>query len=287
MREDAKRLEREGFEVSWIGVDADGLIDPDEFAAALRPDTALAAVIWANNEVGTVEPVRELAEAVPERGIPFHSDAVQAAGRVPIDVSEMPVSTLAISAHKLYGPQGIGALYVRDGVSPEPIVYGGGQEKGLRSGTQNVAGIVGLGTAAGLAREEMDERVAHERALRDRILAGVEEIPDVTLNGHRERRLSNNVHLTVSGVEAESLVLFLDSLGYAVGSGSACSSGGHKASPVLIAMGRSERDAFSVVRITVGKDNTAEEVDGFLEAFSNARSRNYENSPRSTRAESG
>jgi cysteine desulfurase len=279
VREDAKRLEMEGFEVSWIGVDGDGLVDPDEFAAALRPYTALAAVIWANNEVGTVEPVRELAGLCAERGIPFHSDAVQAAGRVPIDVSDAPVSTLALSGHKLYGPQGVGALYVRGGISPEPIVYGGGQEKGLRSGTQNVAGIVGLGTAAGLARENMEERVAHEKALRDRILAGAEKIPDVTLNGHRERRLSNNVHLTVSGVEAESLVLFLDSLGYAVGSGSACSSGGHKASPVLVAMGRSERDAFSVVRISVGKDNTAEEVDGFLEAFSTAVAQLRELSP--------
>ena len=183
VREDAKRLQREGFEVSWIGVDADGVIDPDEFAAALRPDTALAAIIWANNEVGTIEPVHELAETVPERDIPFHTDAVQAAGRVPIDVSEMPVSTLALSGHKLYGPQGVGALYVRGGVSPEPMVYGGGQEKGLRSGTQNVAGIVGLGRAARLAREEMDERVAHERALRDRILAGAEAIPDVTSTG--------------------------------------------------------------------------------------------------------
>jgi cysteine desulfurase len=279
VREDAKRLQKEGFEVSWIGVDADGLIDPDEFAVVLRPDTALAAVIWANNEVGTVEPIRELAELCAERGIPFHSDAVQAVGRVPINVSDVPASTLALSGHKLYGPQGIGALYVRDGVSPEPVVYGGGQENGLRSGTQNVAGIVGLGTAAVLAREEMDERVAHERALRDRILAGEEAIPNVTVNGHRERRLSNNVHLTVSGVEAESLVLFLDSLGYAVGSGSACSSGGHKASPVLIAMGRSEREAFSVVRITVGKDNTAEEVDGFLEAFAAAVAQLRELSP--------
>ena len=279
VREDAKRLEMEGFEVSWIGVDGDGLVDPDEFAAALRPYTALAAVIWANNEVGTVEPVRELAGLCAERGIPFHSDAVQAAGRVPIDVSDAPVSTLALSGHKLYGPQGVGALYVRGGISPEPIVYGGGQEKGLRSGTQNVAGIVGLGTAAGLARENMEGRVAHEKALRDRILAGAEKIPDVTLNGHRVRRLSNNVHLTVSGVEAESLVLFLDSLGYAVGSGSACSSGGHKASPVLVAMGRSERDAFSVVRISVGKDNTAEEVDGFLEAFATAVAQLRELSP--------
>jgi cysteine desulfurase len=279
VREDAKRLEAEGFEVSWIGVDSDGLIDPAEFASALRPDTALAAAIWANNEVGTVQPVLELAELCAERGIPFHSDAVQAAGRVPIDVSEIPVSTLALSGHKLYGPQGIGALYVRGGVAPEPVVFGGGQENGLRSGTQNVAGTVGLGVASALAQEELVERAAHAIALCDRILAGVEAIPDVHLNGHPGRRLSNNVHLTVAGVEAESLVLFLDSLGYAIGSGSACSSGKHKASPVMIAMGRSEREAFSVVRITVGKDNTADEVDGFLVAFSTAVARLRELSP--------
>jgi len=279
VREAARRLELEGFEVSWIGVDADGIVDPVEFAAALRPDTALAAVVWANNEVGTVEPVPELAEICADREVPFHADAVQAAGRVPIDVSETPVSTLALSGHKLYGPQGVGALYVREGVSLEPIIYGGGQERGLRSGTQNVAGIAGLGTAARLAREEIEPRVAHERTLRDRVMAGMEALPDVFVNGHRERRLSNNVHLTVSGVEAESLVLFLDSLGYAIGSGSACSSGGHKASPVLLAMGLPEREAFSVVRITVGKDNTPEEVDGFLGAFSTAVEQLREISP--------
>ena len=279
VREGAKLLEKEGFEVTWIEVDPEGLIDPDEFAAALRPDTALAAAIWANNEVGTIEPVQELAEACAERSIPFHADAVQAAGRVPIDTSETPVSTMALSGHKLYGPQGIGALYVRNGVSPVPILCGGGQENGLRSGTQNVAGIVGLGKAAALALGEMDERVVHEMTLRDRLLAGVEEIPDVRVNGHRLRRLSNNVHLMVSGVEAESLVLFLDSLGYAVGSGSACSSGGHKASEVLIAMGMPEREAFSVVRITVGKDNAAEEIDGFLAAFSTAVAQLRELSP--------
>jgi cysteine desulfurase len=279
VREAARRLEFEGFEVSWIGVNADGLVDPDEFAASLRPDTALAAVVWANNEVGTIEPVPELAEICAAKDIPFHADAVQAAGRVPIDVSATPVSTLALSGHKLYGPQGVGALYVREGVSLEPIIYGGGQEKGLRSGTQNVAGIVGFGTAARLAREEMYDRVAHERTLRDRVMAGIEALPDVFVNGHRERRLSNNVHLTVSGVEAESLVLFLDTLGYAIGSGSACSSGGHKASPVLLAMGLPEREAFSVVRITVGKDNTQEEVDGFLGAFSTAVEQLREISP--------
>jgi cysteine desulfurase len=279
VREAARRLEFEGFEVSWIGVDADGLVDTAEFAEALRPDTALAAVIWANNEVGAIEPIPELAEICADRDVPFHADAVQAAGRVPIDVSEMPVSTLALSGHKLYGPQGTGALYVREGMSLEPVLYGGGQEKGLRSGTQNVAGIAGFGTAARLAREEMEDRVPREKALRDRIMAGIEAMPDVSVNGHRERRLSNNVHLTVSGVEAESLVLFLDSLGYAIGSGSACSSGGHKASPVLLAMGLAEREAFSVVRITVGKDSTPEEVDGFLGAFSTAVEQLREISP--------
>src|SRR5918999_369431 len=184
VREAARRLEHEGFEVSWIGVDAKGLVDPDEFAASLRPDTALAAVVWANNEVGTVEPVPELAEICAERDIPFHANAVQDVGRVPIDVSETPVSTVALSGHKLYGPQGVGALYVREGVSLEPIIYGGGQERGLRSGTQNVAGIAGLGTAARLAREEMGDRVAHERALRDRVMAGTETMPGVFVNGH-------------------------------------------------------------------------------------------------------
>ncbi|MDP9409996.1 MAG: cysteine desulfurase [Actinomycetota bacterium] len=279
VREAARRLEAEGFEVTAIEVDEDGLVDPAGLADALRPETALAAVVWANNEVGTIEPVRELARICAERDVPFHTDAVQAAGRVPLDVGEVPASTLALSAHKLYGPQGVGALYVRKGVPLEPISYGGGQEGGLRSGTHNVAGIVGFGVAARLAREELDERVAHESGLRDAILAGVARIPDVRLNGHPERRLSNNVHLTVEGVEAESLVLFLDALGYAIGSGSACSSGEHKASPVLLAMGRDEREAFSVVRVTVGKENTAAEVEDFLEAFSEAVARLRELSP--------
>jgi cysteine desulfurase len=279
VREAARHLEAEGFEVSWVGVDADGVVDPAEFASSLRPDTALASVVWANNEVGTVEPVRELARICAERNVPLHADAVQAAGRLSLDVEKVPVSTLAVSGHKLYGPQGVGALYVREGVALEPVVLGGGQERGLRSGTENVAGIAGLGEAARLAREEIDERVGHETGLRDGILAGVADLPGVRLNGHPEQRLSSNVHLTVEGVEAEGLVLFLDALGYEIASGSACASGGHKASPVLLAMGRSEREAFSAVRITVGKDNTFEEVEGFLEAFSTAVARLREVSP--------
>ena len=279
VREAARHLEAEGFEISWVGVDADGLVDPAELADSLRPDTALAAVVWANNEVGTVEPVQDLARICAERNIPLHADAVQAAGRLALDVEKVAVSTLAISGHKLYGPQGVGALYLRKGVVVEPVVFGGGQERSLRSGTENVAGIVGLGEAARLAREEIEERVRHETRLRDRILAGVEGLAGVRVNGHPEQRLSNNVHLTVEGVEAEGLVLFLDALGYEIASGSACASGGHKASPVLIAMGRSEREAFSAVRITVGKQNTAEEIEGFLEAFSTAVARLREVSP--------
>ena len=281
VREAARRLETEGFEVTRVRVDSDGLADPADFAEALRPDTALAAFVWANNEVGTVQPIGELARICGEREIPLHADAVQAAGRVPLDVREVPVATLAVSSHKLYGPQGVGALYVRTGVNVAPISHGGGQERGLRSGTENVAGIVGFGEAARLVREELEQRARHETALRDRIVAGTKSIPGVSLNGHPERRLSNNAHLSVDGVEAEALVLFLDSLGYEIGSASACSSGSaeHKASPVLLAMGRDEREAFSAVRVTVGKDNADEEVDGFLEAFTSAISRLRELSP--------
>jgi cysteine desulfurase len=286
VRESARHLELEGFEVTWVGVDADGLVDPAEFASALRPETALAAVVWANNEVGTVEPIEELAGICAERGVPLHADAVQAGGRLPLDVEKVPVSALALSGHKLYGPQGVGALYVREGLSLEPVLFGGGQERGLRSGTENVAGIVGLGAAARLAHEELEERVRHETGLRDRILAGAAQIPGVGVNGHLDERLSNNAHLTVEGVEAEGLVLFLDALGYEIGSGSSCASGGHKASPVLLAMGREERDAFSSVRITVGKANTAGEIEGFLEAFSTAVSRLREMSPLYTPADS-
>ena len=277
----AEHLEAAGYEVTRIEVDKEGLVSPERFVAALRQDTAVAAVIWANNEVGIVQPIGEFAEICREAGVPFHADAVQAAGRVPVDVSLVPVSTLALSAHKLYGPQGVGALYVRGGVRIKPVFFGGGQEKGLRSGTENVAGIEGFGATARLAFEELEERAHHEKKLREALISGVLKVPGVRLNGHREKRLSNNVHLSVEGVEAESLVLFLDALGYAVGSGSACasSSAGHKASPVLLAMGRPEKEAFSALRITVGKDTTWVEVDGFLEAFAAAVSRLRELSP--------
>ncbi|CAN5189128.1 cysteine desulfurase NifS [soil metagenome] len=281
VRNAAAYLEAKGYEMTKVDVDASGIVDPSRFAEALRPETALAAVMWANNEVGAVQPVEELAEVCRERGVPFHVDAVQAAGRLPVDVSRAPVSTLALSSHKIYGPQGVGALYVRGGVRLEPTVFGGGQERGLRSGTENVAGIVGFGAAARLAAHELAERTRHDETLRDALISGATGIPGVRLNGHPEKRLSNNVHLSVEGVEAESLVLYLDALGYAVGSGSACASStaGHKASPVLLAMGQGEREAFSAVRVTVGKDTTRGNVDGFLEALTAAITQLRELSP--------
>jgi cysteine desulfurase len=281
VRRTSEHLEAKGYEVTRIGVDTDGFVSPGCFADALRQDTALAAVIWASNEVGTLQPIKELAEICREKGVPLHADAVQVTGRASIDVSRVPVSTLALSAHKLYGPQGVGALYVRRGVKLRPALFGGGQEKGLRSGTENVAGIAGFGVAARCAFEELEERVAHEETLRETLFRGTLEMPCIYLNGHRERRLSNNVHLTVEGVEAESLVLFLDALGYAVGSGSACASNsaGHKASPVLRAMGYSEKEALSAVRVTVGKDTTHAQIGGFLDAFSAAITQLRELSP--------
>ena len=279
VREAAAHLEATGYEVRRLGVDADGLVSPDALEDALRPDTALAAVMWANNEVGTIQPIERLAGICDEAGVQFHADGVQAAGRVSIDASRVPISTLALSAHKLYGPQGVGALYVRGGVRLRPVSFGGGQEKGLRSGTENVAGIVGFGEAARLALGELEARSRHEEALREALISGATNFPGVRLNGHREKRLSNNVHLSVIGVEAEALVLYLDALGYAVGSGSACASGGHKASPVLLAMGHEEREAFSALRITVGKDTTQEEVDGFLDTFNAAVTQLRELSP--------
>lgn len=270
VRETAHHLRNIGYEVEHLGVDENGLVDVQDLARSLRPDTVLVAIVWANNEVGTIQPIEGLANLCAERGVPFHTDAVQAAGRLPIDVGDMQVSTLALSSHKLYGPQGVGALYVRDGIELEKVVFGGGQERGLRSGTENVADIAGFGEAARLAREELQWRAVHEQELRDRLVSNLASMRGVRLNGHPDKRLPNNVHVAVDGVEAEGLVLLCDAAGYAVGSGSACASGGHKASPVLLAMGRDEREAFSSIRVTIGKDNTLEEIEGFVEVFSGA-----------------
>ncbi|WP_119067879.1 cysteine desulfurase family protein [Rubrobacter indicoceani] len=287
VREAGRYLEERGFTVTWLETDGFGRVDVSRLEAELRPDTAFVGVMWANNEVGTVQPVAEIAELCAARGVPFHTDAVQAAGRERIEVGSLPgVSTLALSAHKLGGPQGTGALYVGTGVELTSRTFGGGQERGLRSGTENVAGIVGFGAAARLATGEFTRRVHTERALRDRIIDGATQIPGVRLNGHPSRRLSGNVHLTVPGAESESLVLMLDALGFAVGKGSACSSSGHKASPVLEAMGQGADEAFSALRVSVGFENTAEEIDAFLEALGECVSRLREMAPRTLKANS-
>lgn len=279
VREAGRWLEESDFEVTWLGTDGYGAVDPKELEAGIRADTAFVSVMWANNEVGTVQPIPEIARLCAARNIPFHTDAVQAAGRERIDVSGGMISALSLSAHKLYGPQGAGALYVRRGVEIAPRSFGGGQERGLRSGTEDVAGIAGFGEAARLATEEFEERVEREETLRNLIMRQATAIPGVRLNGHPSLRLSNNVHLTVRGAESESLVLTLDAIGFAVGKGSACSSSGHKASPVLEAMGQGTDEAFSAVRVSVGKDNTEDEVVAFIEAFGECVGRLREMSP--------
>lgn len=259
VREAGRRLEAEGFEVTWLGVDGDGVVDAGAFEAALREDTALAAVMWANNEVGSVQPVEELAAACAERGIPFHADAVQAAGRLPVDVRRVPVSTLALSAHKLYGPQGAGALYVREGVEVSPLILGGGQERGLRSGTLNVPGIVGFGRAAALAAEALPEEARRISSLREALFEGLRAgVPGLRLNGHPDLRLPNTLNVSFPGVEVGELLGAVPEV--AASAGSACASLRAGPSHVLEAMG-AEREGWAAVRFSLGRFTTREEVE--------------------------
>jgi len=260
--EAAKFLARHGWELTLVPVDGHGLVDPEAVAAALRPDTVLAAIMHANNEVGTVQPIAAIAQITRSRGVPLVVDAVQTAGLLPLDVEALGCDVLVMSAHKFYGPKGAGAVYVRRGTPIEPLLHGGGQERGLRAGTEGVAGIVGLARALELATAERDQVVPRLLALRDRLLAGLEErVPGVRLNGHPVQRLPNNVHVSFPGVDGESLLLNLDLGGLAASSGSACTSGSLSPSHVLLAMGMSKELARASLRLTLGKANTAAEVD--------------------------
>jgi cysteine desulfurase len=269
--ETCKYLATRYVQITQLPVGSDGIVQPDSLTKALRPDTCLVSVMTANNVVGTIQPVTELARITREHGALFHTDAVQAAGKLRLDVHRMGADLLSLSAHKFHGPKGLGALYVRAGVELTPIVFGGGQERGLRSATENVAGIVGFGRAASIAREEMGDEAVRLVALRDRIVAAVTEtIPNAYFIGHPYLRLPGHLCLGFAGQEGEAvrLLLELDERGFAVSSGSACSSS-HVGEPsyVLTSMGLDQIRARGSLRITLGRFTTAEEVDEFLQAL--------------------
>ncbi len=261
----AQALERRGFEVTYLPVDEFGLITAEQVAAAITDKTILVSVMFANNEVGTIMPVPEIAKLCRARGILFHTDAVQAAGHIPIDVHKMEIDMLSLSAHKFHGPKGVGALYVRKGLRLPSFIIGGEQEKGRRAGTENVAGIVGLAEALALATENMQENAAHMSALRDRLIGGIfAAIPEVKLNGHPQKRLPNNVNMSIKFIEGESILLMLDMNGIAASSGSACTSGSLDPSHVLLAMGLTHEVAHGSVRMTLSGETKPEDIDHVL-----------------------
>jgi len=258
----SRELERQGFQVTYVAVDHDGLVDLSALEGALRKDTILISVMHANNEVGTIQPLEKIGQMAEERDIYFHTDAVQTAGKIPVKVKDLGADLLSLSAHKLYGPKGIGALYVRKGSRIESITEGGGHERGMRSGTENVAGIVGLGRAADLAREIMHEEMDRLTRLRDSLAELVlGRVEKAWINGSMTRRLPSNLNFGFEYVEGESLLLYLDSKGIAVSTGSACSS--HKLEPshVLLALGLKPEQCHGSLRITMGRSNSEEDVD--------------------------
>ena len=258
----AKELQKEGFEVTFVPVDEFGRVDMDKLGAAIRPDTTFIGVMTANNEIGTIQPIGEISALARERGILFFTDAVQAAGALPLNVNSPAVDMLSFSGHKFYGPKGVGVLYIRSGVRVGKIITGGHQERTMRGGTTNVPAIVGLAEAFRLANEELERNNAHISALRDRFIGRVlREIPYVKLNGHPRDRLPNNANFSFRYIEGESLLFSLDLAGIAVSSGSACSSGSLEPSHVLLATGLPEGLAHGSIRFSFGKENTAEEID--------------------------
>jgi cysteine desulfurase len=257
-------LERAGFKTTYLPVDAYGSIDPDDVARAITEQTILVSIMYANNEVGTIEPIAEIGRICRARKIPFHVDAVQAGGALPIDVAALNVDLLSLSAHKFYGPKGMGILYVRQGMRILPQLQGGSQERGRRAGTENVAGIVGTATALRLAQEEMPQVTPRIKALRDRLIEGILTIPRSRLTGHPEQRLPNNASFCFEGVEGESILLSLDLHGIAASTGSACTSGSVDPSHVLIAMGLSPEWSHGSLRLTLGKANTEADVEAVL-----------------------
>jgi cysteine desulfurase len=268
VEESCRYLEKQGFRLTHVGVDKEGLVDPKDVEKAVTAETILISVMHANNEVGTVQPIAEIGKMAKARGIYFHTDAVQTVAHIPTKVDELAVDLLAISAHKLYGPKGVGVLYVRKGTRIASFMHGGGQERGLRASTENVPAIVGLGKAAEIAQAEMDAESRHVTRLRDKLIKGLlDRIPQVRLNGHPTQRLPNNVNISIASVEGEALAVSLDLEGIAASTGSACSSEDAEPSHVLTAMGVPVELARGSVRFSLGKQNTDAEIDRVLEAF--------------------
>lgn len=253
-------LESQGFEVTYLPVDADGLVRVEDLAGAIRPDTILISIMQANNEMGAIQPIKEMAAIAREKRITFHTDAVQSVGSIPVDVKDLGVDLLSLSAHKFYGPKGVGVLYIRKGTKIKPLHHGGGQERKYRPGTENHVGIVGLAKAIELATTGLKDKQERLQQLRDKLIEGVLSIPEVKLNGHPKKRLPGNVNVSIRYIEGESLILSLDMKGIASSSGSACTSGSLDPSHVLLAMGLSHEEAHGSLRLTLGLDNTEEDV---------------------------
>ena len=273
-------LEKRGFEVTYVGVDENGILKLDELEKAIRPDTILISVMFANNEIGTIQPIKEIGRIAKEHGILFHTDAVQAYGQLPINVDEYQIDMLSASAHKLNGPKGIGFLYIRKGLKTRSFIHGGAQERSRRAGTENVPGIVGLGAASERAFARMEEKTKKEIELRDYLIRRIEEeVPYCRLNGDRTRRLPNNVNFSFRFVEGESLLIMLDMRGICASSGSACTSGSLDPSHVLLAIGLPHEIAHGSLRLTLSEENTKEELDTTVEAIKEIVARLREMSP--------
>lgn len=261
-------LEKNGFRITYLDVDRYGIVDLKELEEALSEDTILVSIMHANNEIGTIEPLKEIVDICHRKGVYVHSDAVQTVGKIKVDVKELGVDLLSLSGHKFYGPKGVGALYVKKGVKFEPLLHGGGHEKDRRSGTENTPGIVGLGEAARLARQEMQNEQAHIQPLRDKLeLELVKKIPEVKVNGHPELRLYNTLNICMKHIEGESILINLDFEGICASSGSACTSGSLEPSHVLLALGLDHETAHGSLRFSLGKDTTEQEIDKVLEVL--------------------